>query len=300
MGDPAPLPATIVVPTVGRPSLGRLVEALATGTGPAPEAMVVVDDRTPADRARDLELPEVPWSTRVVSSGGRGPAAARNAGWRVARTPWIAFLDDDVEPEPDWRERLATDLTGATDEVVGSRGRAAAPPPADGVPDDRWRDALGLVDATWATADMAYRRAALARTGGFDERFPRAYREDTDLGLRMVRLGHISVGRRSVHHPPRPGPWWSSITTQAGNADDALMRALHGPAWRQAGHAPAGALPRHLATTGATLAAAGLAAIGRRRTASLSASVAAAGFASLARGRGGGASGEGSAVRTLT
>src|SRR4051794_13171673 len=138
MGDLAPLPATIVVPTVGRPSLGRLVEALATGTGPAPEAMVVVDDRTPADRARDLALPAVPWSTRVVSSGGRGPAAARNAGWRVARTPWVAFLDDDVEPEPDWRERLPTHLNRATGEGGGSQRRGAGPPPADRGPHDPW------------------------------------------------------------------------------------------------------------------------------------------------------------------
>jgi glycosyltransferase involved in cell wall biosynthesis len=37
-----------------------------------------------------------------VRNGGGGPARARNLGWRTAGTEWIAFLDDDVVPDPDW------------------------------------------------------------------------------------------------------------------------------------------------------------------------------------------------------
>ena len=37
---------------------------------------------------------------------------------------------------------------------------------------------------------MAYRRSVLQEVGGLDERFPRAYREDADLGLRVVRAGY--------------------------------------------------------------------------------------------------------------
>ena len=36
---------------------------------------------------------------------------------------------------------------------------------------------------------MAYRRAALESVHGFDERFPRAYREDADLAVRVRRAG---------------------------------------------------------------------------------------------------------------
>ena len=61
---------------------------------------------------------------------------------------------------------------------------------------------LGLAGALWITADMAYRRAALVATGGFDERFPRAFREDGDLALRTVRLGYaMSWGERVTTHP---------------------------------------------------------------------------------------------------
>ena len=37
----------------------------------------------------------------IVTLEGRGPAAARNAGWRAAAaTEWVAFLDDDVRVGP--------------------------------------------------------------------------------------------------------------------------------------------------------------------------------------------------------
>src|SRR3954468_24287241 len=90
---------TVVVPTIGRPSLDVLLDALATGSGPRPAEIVGVGDpptRIPLAPQRQ-GLPPV----RVVRTGGGGPAVARNLGWRTARTPWIAFLDDDVVTYPD-------------------------------------------------------------------------------------------------------------------------------------------------------------------------------------------------------
>src|SRR5438270_287781 len=128
---------------------------------------------------------------------------------------------------------------------------------AGGVPGN----GAGLEGARWATADMAYRRAALVAVGGFDERFPRAYREDADLGIRVTGAGfRIVRGERRVNHPVRPAGPWVSLRLQKGNRDDALMRALHGPAWRERAGVPRGRRPRHLATTAAgSLALAGLA-----------------------------------------
>jgi predicted NodU family carbamoyl transferase len=37
----------------------------------------------------------------------------------------------------------------------------------------------------------------------------------------------------AVVHPVRPANRWVSVCTQRGNADDELMRALHGPRWRE-------------------------------------------------------------------
>ncbi|HZB48795.1 MAG TPA: HAD-IIIA family hydrolase [Mycobacteriales bacterium] len=251
-------PYSVVVPTVGRPSLSSLLAALRSGTGPEPVEVVVVDDRSSPATALDLgEAASWPL-LRVLLGTGRGPAAARNVGWRATSAPWVAFLDDDVLPPPDWAARLAADLAGLPDRVAGSQGRLRVPLPADRRPTDWERGTAGLEGARWATADMAYRRSALARVGGFDERFGRAYREDAELALRILRSGlELVRGERVTTHPVRPAGRWASLAAQRGNADDALMRRLHGRSWRADADAPAGRFARHLAVTGAGLVAVG-------------------------------------------
>jgi HAD superfamily hydrolase (TIGR01662 family) len=248
----------VVVPTIGRPSLYRLLETLEASAAAAsvqPEQLVVVDDRPAGD---DLELPGV----TVLRTYGRGPAAARNAGWRSTSSPWVVFLDDDVELPLPWAAELARDLEAADPLVGAVQGRLHVPLPAHRRPTDWERGTAGLQDAAWATADMAYRREVLLATHGFDERFPRAYREDADLAIRTLARGHrLERGRRTTIHPVRPATWSASLRQQRGNADDVLMRHLHGSAWRSIGQVPSGRLPWHLAT----VAAAGATVLGSRR-----------------------------------
>ena len=191
----------MVIPTIGRPCLRDCLAALDAATGPAPEQVVVVDDRPvragPLDVAVGPGPPVLP--LQVVTSGGYGPAAARNVGWRITGTPWVAFLDDDVRVSGDWRSRLAEDLVGLPPAVAGVQGRIVVPVPGGRPATDWERNTLGLASANWITADMAYRRAALAEAGGFDERFPRAFREDADLALRLRADGwQLRHGRRRV------------------------------------------------------------------------------------------------------
>ena len=191
----------------------------------------------------------------MLAGGARGPAAARNTGRLAARSAWIAFLDDDVIVEDDWLAALADDLAGVPPDVAGSTGVVRVPLPEDRKPTDWERNVAGLETARWITADCAYRRTDLLAAGGFDERFTRAYREDADLALRIVARGkRIVAGRRRVLHPVRPAPWTISVRLQAGNADDVLMAALHGRAWRRLAGAPRGAFASHVATVAAASA----------------------------------------------
>jgi len=238
---------TIVVPTVGRPSLQVLLDALANGTVTVTAPVIVVDDRMSGE---PLTLTTTGLDVEVVRSHGGGPARARNLGWRRARTPWVSFLDDDVLPDPNWFEALLEDLTTAPNDVAGVQGRVRVPLPEHRAPTDWERGTAGLADAQWITADLSYRRDALASVGGFDERFPRAFREDADLGLRVTASqGRIARGKRTIAHPVRPADFWASVRQQRGNADDFLMRALHGPDWRSRAAAPRGRRRRNIAVT---------------------------------------------------
>ncbi|MDA2893588.1 HAD-IIIA family hydrolase [Mycolicibacterium sp. BiH015] len=262
------LDATIVVPTIGRESLGQLLTAVQAEDGTRPAEIIVVDDR-PAPRP--LSMP-VGLPLRVLTSGGRGPAAARNLGWRASATRWVCFLDDDVLPAPGWLRALHHDLTAAESaRAAGSLGELHVPRTGtDRAPTDDERRTLRLAGARWITADMTYRRDVLVQTGGFDERFPRAYREDSDLALRIVSSGHrIVSGSRRCLHPVAPATWMTSVRVQVGNRDNALMRRKFGRHWRTRIGEGRGRLPAHAATTvagGAAVLAAGL---GRREPAAV-------------------------------
>ncbi|MEU2559803.1 glycosyltransferase [Streptomyces longispororuber] len=279
----------VVVPTLGRPSLGACLRALADAGPPRPVRIVLVDDRPGAGSAPlpvDVPVPLRPLTT-VVRGGARGPAAARNTGWRAAgRVPWIVFLDDDVVPGPTWADDLALDLARATHRTAAVTARIEVPLPEDRRPTDWERNTAGLATARWITADMAYRRAALEAVGGFDERFRRAFREDADLALRVLAAGWtVTAGDRTTTHPVRPADRWVSVRVQAGNADDVLMTRRHGPAWWRRADAPRGRLPRHLAVTGAAAAALACAALRRPAAASLCAAAWLAGTAEFALAR---------------
>ncbi|WP_338068821.1 HAD-IIIA family hydrolase [Cellulomonas endophytica] len=130
---------------------------------PLPHALVVVDDRPvgadpapvdgpPADppplAPEDLVLPgaaaDVPVTT--IRTGGRGEAAARNAGLRSATTTWVVELGDGAL------------TTGATDALVTTLAAAVADPGA-------------AVVRPAGSARVVPRAAALA-VDGYDERHP--------------------------------------------------------------------------------------------------------------------------------
>ncbi|WP_433158463.1 HAD-IIIA family hydrolase [Kribbella sp. CA-247076] len=237
---------TVVVPTLGRPSLSDLLADLAAQPHQPDQVVLVNDGPDPLTAGSDDLL------IAVRSSNGRGPAAARNLGWKAAGTEWVVFLDDDVRLPSTWSADLLADLGAASPEVAGVQAKILVPDPEGRRPTDWERSTAGLRNAHWATADMAYRTVALQAVDGFDERFRRAYREDADLARRIRNDGWRLVrGERHIVHPVRPAGFWISVRVQRGNADDALMRAVHGPRWRVRTECPPGRFPRHVATVAA-------------------------------------------------
>jgi GT2 family glycosyltransferase len=137
----------------------------------------------------------------------RGPAAARNAAWRAAAAPLVAFIDDDCRADAGWLAAL----------VARSRRQPGAFVQGSVEPDPRERhrlDAFSLsMEVTAPTAwypacNIAYSRDLLERLGGFDERFRFPAGEDTDLGWRAREAGAeplFEPGARVFHAVHRVG-----------------------------------------------------------------------------------------------
>jgi GT2 family glycosyltransferase len=135
-----------------------------------------------------------------------GVAAALNRGVESATGELVALLNNDIELEPDWLERLVAALAehpqaaSASGKMLRFYDREVIDAAGDGL---RWSGAAinrggGERDAgqydradevlTACAGAALYRRAALDEVGPFDEDFW-AYLEDVDWGLRAQLLG---------------------------------------------------------------------------------------------------------------
>jgi GT2 family glycosyltransferase len=189
--------ATVVVPTRDRlESLQRTLRALAAQRTDRAWEVVVVDDGS--DPPVPADLAEAPPATRVLRGGGRGPARARNLGWRAAEGSVVVFTDDDVEPAPDWLESALAYLE-AEPGAVGVEGPTMSPPY------DRLRAMSVESDSAggYLAANLAFRRDVLEQLDGFYEGFPVAHCEDYDLAFRAAKVGPIGFapGMSVLHHP---------------------------------------------------------------------------------------------------
>ena len=222
---------SVVIPTFDRPDLlRRCLESLIVQTmdplsfeiivvadGPSMATRKVVAELWEASSSPDLGYLELPVH--------RGPAAARNLGWKSALGTLIAFTDDDCIAQPTW---LEAGWAGLKDHrVSGLWGRIVVPIPAQ--PTDHEWNTKQLEQSPGATANCFYRKRALEAVRGFDERFTAAWREDSDLQFMLLKGGHrlMSCQEAVVFHPARPAPWGISLRQQRNNLYNALLYKKH-------------------------------------------------------------------------
>lgn len=240
MTDDRPPPrVSVVVPTCGRPDLLlRLLRALCRQTleRDAFELILVDDGRCDRTRSAVKGLlraePDLQLRYLRPNTARNGPASARNMGWRAAAAPVVAFTDDDTVPAADWLERGLRALQASP--CVALAGRVVVPV-LDRVPTDHERVTRGLEATEFVTANAFVRRDALQQVGGFDERFTRAWREDSDLQFRLLDQAG-PVGRcedATVLHPVRTEPWGVSLRQQKNAFFEALLHAKHPRRYRE-------------------------------------------------------------------
>jgi GT2 family glycosyltransferase len=172
--------------------LEALLASLAAQRGASVEAIVVDDgstDATPELLERGVEGLAL---RALRHDPPRGPAAARNAGWRAASGQVVAFLDDDVVADPAWARTLLAAhhrepsalIQGRTDPDPDELARAGV---------YRRSRAVTGPDPSYPACNIAYPRELLERVDGFHEGFRRPSGEDTDLAWRARAAGARTV-----------------------------------------------------------------------------------------------------------
>jgi glycosyltransferase involved in cell wall biosynthesis len=186
-----PMSVSIVVPTRDRPE--KLQLCLAALRGQADE-IVVVDDGS-AEHQR-VEAIATDAGANPVRLEGLGPAAARNAGVRVASGGVVCFTDDDCEPRAGWVEALSAPLlageakaTAGLTEVATDASSADRAWQAIANHLQRWGGAPGSPSPGFSpTCNLACSRELLMDLP-FDESFPMAAGEDRDWSARATAHG---------------------------------------------------------------------------------------------------------------
>jgi GT2 family glycosyltransferase len=212
---------TVVIPTLrGRRWLPDCIAALRRQT--FREFAVIVVDNGSNDGTADW-LAEQPDLRVIRNAHNAGFAAACNQGIQASRSPFIALLNDDVQPEPQWLEALVSAMRMSEGRRVGAcaslllfADRPSVVQSA-GIAMDRaaiaWDRLRGYpanasvvskpCEVFGASAGAAlYRRAMLDEVGLFDARFF-AYLEDVDLAWRAQRAGWRCLyvpAARALHH----------------------------------------------------------------------------------------------------
>lgn len=148
-----------------------------------------------------------------------GFATGNNIGVRLARGKWLALLNADAFPEPNWLENLVRATEGNPDYTIFSSRQIhyLAPDRLDGAGDSyhitglAWRrfynrsvfDYGKTSEEVFSACPAAalYLRANFLQVGGFDEDYF-SYFEDVDLGFRLRIYGAkcLYVPDAIVHH----------------------------------------------------------------------------------------------------
>jgi len=185
-------------------TLASCLEALTNQSVPEEEYEVIVIDDGSTDNTSNIAKA---FRVKYLHQTNRGPASARNRGSRSATGDIILFTDSDCVPDHDWIRAMVNPFQDP--DVVGVKGayktsqKQLAARFAQAEFEDRYdflqkEPSIDMVD----TYSAAFRKDVFLEMNGFDESFPVANNEDTELSYRLASQGYKLVFNRRafVYH----------------------------------------------------------------------------------------------------
>lgn len=192
---------SVIIPNLHSPLIGEVIDAITHQTEQRLIGEIIVVGQ---DRHRLVKPP----ARHVETSHPVSAARARNLGAALARGDHLLFIDSDCIAAPDLVERIVARLHEGDIVVCGGVVIETG---------EYWSDCDNLLvfadylatapagERVWAPSlNLCIRRSVFWRIGGFDERFPGAAGEDTDLSLRLrasgIRIAFEPRARVTHHH----------------------------------------------------------------------------------------------------
>lgn len=202
---------SVIIPTFNRPvQLANCLQALTLQDYPSERFEVIV-----VDDGGELSLEKVQYRFKdrlhlsVIRQANIGPAAARNRGASLARGRYLAFTDDDCDPDTEWLTSLSEGFMKMPESMIGGRT-------INRLTDNIYSSASQLIiDAVYAYYNVDHNKAhffasnnmalparSFLKIGGYDGvRFPETS-EDRDLCDRWLNAGYslIYISEAIVGH----------------------------------------------------------------------------------------------------
>ena len=180
---------SIVIATYNRAAMLKdTLDSLSRLRPGAPWEVIVVDNNSPDDTKAVVTaaVATFPVPLRYAFEGEQGRSAALNHGFRIATGDIIVTTDDDVRVAPDWLNRIEAGLDRQQCDYVGGRVTPiwqSEPPRWVPRTNGRLWAVIALLDYGGEPirfgkrvplgVNMAMRKSAIERVGGFDPRIGR-------------------------------------------------------------------------------------------------------------------------------
>lgn len=183
---------SIIIPTYNSSStLGQTIEACLGQDYPKDKREIIVVDDGSKDNTR-MVAERSP--VRYIYQQRKGPAAARNNGWRKSKGEALCFIDADCIPYKDWVTRLVQhyDKNGVG-AVAGSYAIEGSKYLLDKFVhyEIKYRHSvMPEFTNSFGTYNVLVKRSVLDEVSGFDPLYWRASGEDSDLSYRIIKRGY--------------------------------------------------------------------------------------------------------------
>ncbi len=187
---------SIIIPAYNASqTIAACLKSLGRQTLPSKDYEVIVVDDGSTDETEEISRR---FNIRYMFQPNQGPASARNRGAAEATGEIILFTDADCIPESNWIREMTQPFQNPG--IAGVKGayktrqQKLAARFAQAEFEDRYdllkkHRFIDMVD----TYSAAFRKDVFLQMGGFDESFPHANNEDTELAYRLAVSGHKLV-----------------------------------------------------------------------------------------------------------